>query len=163
MYWKNITALKELLKQGELPQKMQMWYLLITIGLYALFGELSTYFTSNSNPDYLDYIGSISYILILAFSIIYSYIANGKESGKYFTQRYISISFVVTFRYVVLIFIPLVLSIVIVSAIMEEIYGVNFFDTYIDIISLSLDTVLELIMMISIIKHIKDIADETSV
>ena len=162
MYWKNINALKELLMHGELPQKMQMWYLLVTFALYEIFMELGTYVQEESNPAYLDYIVSVVSVLLVILTIVYSYVVNGKERGRYLMQRYISINFVVGFRYMFLIFITILIVIVAVSIILENIYSIDFFDKYIDIVFFIGTIALEITIMLSTIKHIKDVAENFS-
>ncbi len=155
MYWKNINALKKVLIQGELPQKMQFWYVLVTFLIYEVFLEIASYIPSD-DTSYLDYLSSIITVLMAILSVVFSYKANGSDNGKYFMQRYISINFVVSFRYGILIFFPIFILLIIGSAIVSMIYNIELFDKVIIFIFIA---VLDFVVMYYTIKHVKDVAE----
>ena len=107
MYFLNANKLKQSLLNEPLTQKEAFKYLIALIILI----NISPLLPSEKNSEWHHLIFVLQTIITI-IGTYYSFIANNKNDGQYFLQRYLSLSFVLYVRYgllCILFFIPIVL------------------------------------------------------
>lgn len=104
MYFWNIDALKRQLAHGGLSEKQTYGYMLAYLVCSVAAVEMMRYFPERE-PNAWTYFGSMMNLLIPVVGTMMAFRANGGESGVQFLSRYMSISFVVTLRFLARIFI----------------------------------------------------------
>lgn len=104
MYFWKIDNLKNDLKNGPLTENESFKYLLATVIIYNLgmlnFGEnnqWNLYFNATTG-------------LISILGTVYIYICNGGKNGQNFIQRYLSLAFVLSIRWLAIVLIPISIS-----------------------------------------------------
>ncbi len=100
MYIWNIEGLKKQIVEGELSQSHRFFYLLLFVALTTALMEMSSY-VPTENPGFSDYFGSLAYVFIVSVFTLGAYRVNGGSKGSEFTDKYLSIGFVVGFRFFV--------------------------------------------------------------
>ncbi len=145
MYFWKIENLKSDLGNGVLPITEQFKYLLAHAGLYGL---ATIPFPTNNFFDMLN--GAIM-TLIMLIGTYYIYRCNGAAAGQYLLDRYISLSFVVSVRFVVLIVIPSVFCYMTIYQVIAELPEQT---TWPDVVFMTLVT---LIFYYLLGKHIRDV------
>ena len=103
--WK-IERLKDDIKSGSFSEKERFLYGLIYFTLIALFIEASYMFPAEPYHDW-DYVLSFMNILVMFFGCMFAYRSNGGHKGTDFLGRFLSISIVVTIRFLLLL-IPII-------------------------------------------------------
>ncbi|USH04542.1 hypothetical protein K6Q96_22730 [Grimontia kaedaensis] len=97
MYFWNIEALKNNIKQGVFSEKDRFSYVLIYIVL-GLFGtSFGAYFPMESS-NLWDKVDDFGLLVITIVGTFFAYKANGGDKGTDFLGRYFSINFVVSLR-----------------------------------------------------------------
>ena len=105
-FWK-IGELMDVLASEGLNQKSSFGYMLISVVLMQVIFETLIIWPSEPGSDSI--VISIFNILIVASGTYYCYFCNGKEVGKQFIERYLSLSLVVTIRQLVFMALPVLL------------------------------------------------------
>jgi len=109
MYFWNIDALLEDIKQGNFTDKEVIPYIILTLFLYNLGFELVYRFPmEESNYNLWDTIDAILSVVIPIAGTLYAYKMNGGAAGKDFANKYFSIGFVLGVRFWVYFVIPIV-------------------------------------------------------
>lgn len=103
--WK-IERLKEDIKSGSFSEKDRFLYAIICFTTFALVSEASYMLPAEQYQGW-DYIFSLMSILITFLGCLFAYKSNGGHKGTDFLGRFLSISFVVTIRFLVLL-IPII-------------------------------------------------------
>jgi len=98
MYFWDIESLKHDLVNGNLNQISDLKYLVATIGVLAL-GCLP-YEATNS----LDYYYVFINIALFVMGTVFCFHANGGETGAEFLRKYLSISWLITIKFVAVLF-----------------------------------------------------------
>lgn len=100
MYFWNIEKLKKTLQKGPLTEAEAFKYLFVTTIAWCMgyiqFGEYNIF----------DVYFSLILVVLEILGLIYAYKCNGGAKGKNFLQIYISIAWVVSIRWIVLVMIP---------------------------------------------------------
>jgi len=102
MYFWKIEKLKQDLLENGLSQGALFKYIFIYVFLSALSYELTYYFVSEESTR-LDYIQSAINMGLVGFATYFCYVANGGSNGTDFAERFFSIGFVVSIRFIVLL------------------------------------------------------------
>ena len=105
MYFWNIKALKSDLKKKKFSETNAFAYALAGTILISLALVLSLI----QIPNQYDIYDSINQAIIAIIGLIYLFKCNGGAKGKNFLSNYISISWVCTIRFLVMIFIPAII------------------------------------------------------
>ena len=108
MYFWNIEALKEEIRGGHFSDKEAIPYIVLTLFLYTLVSELVYYFPAQDTYNIWDGIDSFLIIVIPLFGIIYAYKKNGGGEGREFANKFFSIGFVLTIRFLVYFIVPMI-------------------------------------------------------
>ena len=146
MYFWNINALKNDIKENNFKDKEAFPYILFTIVFYLILIEMMSfdcYYIENIWDKILIGID----IIIPIVGMIYAYKQNGGENGVDFANKYFSISFVMTIRFFVYI-IPLMILLIFLGY--ESVST-----TSIEVVFLA---VVQILFYFYIVKHIKDVA-----
>jgi len=98
MYFWDIESLKHDLVNGNLNQISDLKYLVATVGVLAL-GCLP-YEATNS----LDYYFAFINIALIAMGTVFCFHANAGDSGVEFLRKYLSISWILTIKFVAVLF-----------------------------------------------------------
>jgi hypothetical protein len=98
MFWWNISALKDLLVRGPLPQPMAIRYLTVFVACSCL----ATF--PGSTPGDWDLVNFASNVGIGLIGTVASYFRNGGAGGAHLLDRYLSLGFVVVLRLFPLMF-----------------------------------------------------------
>lgn len=151
MYFWKIKKLNEQLITGALKESEKFKYLMASTIMYML--SMIRYGTAN---DYDTYSG-VAYLIIGVMGLWYVYKCNGGEKGTLFLERYLSLSWVLSIRLIVLVLIPLL----VISIIVEEVYlgGMSEETTLIDT---TLIQVFTIIYIFWLAKHIKYVANNSN-
>ena len=115
MYFWNINKLKEDLKEQPLPESESFKYLLassIVLGLVMV-----PLFETNK----YDVIGALLDTVVLVFGVLYIFRCNGAANGEHLLQRYFSLGWVVSIRWLVLAVIPVFVAYFVVMEIVGEV------------------------------------------
>lgn len=115
MYFYDITALKERLATGPLPERESLPYLVVFVTLCSIVMYLPL--PPENAWDYFEVAFSI---VVSIVGTIYLYRANGGEKGRDFIHRYIVLGWVVAVR-----FISLFIPVAIVLSIAGTVIGVS--------------------------------------
>ncbi len=102
MYWWKIEELKGILAKGELSQRVLFIYIFLYVVLSEIAMEFSSYMPYEDVNSY-DYSQSISYLVIVIFGTYIAYRVNNGNEGIQFAERYFSIGWVVTIRFIPLL------------------------------------------------------------
>jgi hypothetical protein len=102
MYFWKIEHLKDDIRKGKLNEKERFKYAIVTFSLIALSME-GMYWMGVQNSNIWDVVYSIANISIQFLGILFAYKANNGAKGADFLGKYLSISFVTTMRFLVLI------------------------------------------------------------
>jgi len=108
MYYWNLKQLKQKLAQGPLPTAEQFDYLLGTTLLYCI-GAIP-FFNNNG----LDFAMWAINTLVMCLGTGYFYYCNGAESGQDLLNRFLSLNWVFGLRFLVLIAIPTMLTLILI-------------------------------------------------
>src|SRR5688572_24760682 len=100
MYFWKINDLKRLIVERGLSEAQAFYYLLLFVGLSAASIELITYFPA-TDPSAWNYLDSILNLVIPIAGTVAAYRANRGAAGKNFAAKYLSISFVISIRFLV--------------------------------------------------------------
>lgn len=114
MYFWNIKKLSEELKAGTLSAGAQFWYMFLSTLILAFVFYVYPYIQQEEFYDDYDVMLDASSGSMMILSTIVAYWANNGRNGKDFILRLMSISWVLSVRWLVLIMIP---TIIIVSLI----------------------------------------------
>lgn len=112
MYFWNIKALTEDIRQGDFSDKDVISYIVLSLLLYSISFEALNFFpVENQNYNFWDIMDSFLSIFVPVIGTLYAYKMNGGRLGKDFANKYFSIGFVVGVRFFVyfLIFMPLLI------------------------------------------------------
>jgi len=101
MYFWNIDALIEDIKQGNFTDKEVLPYIILTLFLYNLGFELVYRFPAEESYNLWDTIDAILSVVIPIAGTLYAYKMNGGAAGKDFANKYFSIGFVLGVRFLV--------------------------------------------------------------
>ncbi len=112
MYFWNIEALKDEIREGHFTDKQAIPYIVLTTFLYTLGMELVYYFPAQDSHNIWDVIDSILSIVIPLFAIMYAYKKNGGGEGRDFANKFFSIGFVLSIRFLVYSIVLLIVMIV---------------------------------------------------
>jgi hypothetical protein len=150
MYIWKIEKLKEELVAGDMPERETFKYLVASSALYAL--AMIQY----SNPNSLDTWSGVTAGIVTLMGLFFIYRCNGGDSGRDFLIRYLSISWVVFVRMIVLFMIPAL----IVIFTLQELYmgGIPEETTNIELIYM---TVIEIVFVLWVAKHVNRVARES--
>jgi hypothetical protein len=154
MYFWNINKLKQQLIETGLTEQQLFYYILIVLAAEVICNELITYLPY-TEPNSWSCIESALNILIPILGTIAAFRANGGDSGIKFVERYFSIGFVVSIRFLVLL-IPLMALLIGSSGV---IYG--FKDNLPDLpnsIEVIISSSWYAAVYMRIVKHIGDVA-----
>lgn len=108
MYFWKVEKLKQDLINNGLSQEVLFKYIFISLFLSALSFELTYNFVSEESSK-IDYIQSALNMALVSFATYFCYVANGRNSGTDFAERFFSIGFVVSLRFIVLL-IPIMVA-----------------------------------------------------
>jgi len=151
VYFWNIEALKNDIREGSLSENDRFIYFIIYLFFSAIGLELIMY-TPIENANIWDYVDSLLNILIVIVGTVFAYKANGSSSGNDFLGKYFSISFVVSIRFLIYL-VPLMgLLIVCYEYVLSD--SEVLATTYIDVIPF---IVWSSLLYWNICKHIKQI------
>lgn len=100
MYFWKINDLKIILASDKLSQRTLFGYILITFLLYQIVVESMLVWPAEQEESGDIYVAILN-IMIVGFGIYFCYLSNGKGNGKYFAERFFSLSFVVSIRLIV--------------------------------------------------------------
>ena len=107
MYFWDINGLKEEIINNEISEKSVFLYIFIYF-LYPQISFLYRYYRNYGNEVGLGLYGDLLFYsiiaIIVAIGIYYAYYCNGKNEGERFAVKFISLNWVVTIRYFVIIF-----------------------------------------------------------
>jgi hypothetical protein len=142
MYFWNINKLKQQLIETGLTERQLFYYILIAVAFEAISYEMTTYLPY-TEPNSWSYVESVFNILIPIIGSIAAFRANGGDSGIKFVERYFSIGFVVSIRFLILL-IPLI--------------GLVDWPDYPNSIDVITFSSLYVAMYARIVKHIADVA-----
>jgi hypothetical protein len=147
MYVWKINRLNEQLMSGELSEVEKFKYLIANTIIYSL--AMIQYYA----PNAIDTWSGFLYGIIALVGVVIIYYCNGGSSGKHLLQRYLSISWVVLVRMLVLLMLPTMIALFAI----QEIYlgGVPDETTYID---MAYTTALEVIYVLWVAKHVNKVA-----
>ena len=156
MYFWKIEDLKKDIEEGRLTEKDRFIYLFISIIMSSIMLELTSWATLASwatEATYTygmsNYIDSLLSILIPSFGVFLAFKANGGLNGADFLGKYLSISFVVGVRFILIGIIPIIVVLIL--------YGYFFGREDIDILSIILIYPWYIVMYKTIISHIRNI------
>ena len=155
MYFIKLTELKRDLIQDKLGQSGLLKYLLVYVVLTSLIMELGYYFPYEDSSK-LDHLSSFLTVTFVAVGTYLAYLANGGASGQQFAERYFSIGFVVSIRFLIFL-IPI--TFIIVMLMTNSPTAENNETTWYEFIAL---TAWEALLYWRIIYHINDVAKKTS-
>lgn len=110
MYFWKIEKLKEDIKNNRFNEKDRFLYGTINVVLWAVGMEVMARLPIES-PNIWDTINSLGNIIIPLVGTILVYKANGGANGKDFLGRYVSIGFVVSIRFLVIL-VPMLISLI---------------------------------------------------
>ena len=119
MYFWNIDRLKQDLIENGLSQGALFKYIFVYVFLSALSYELTYNFLSEETTN-IDYIQSALNIALTVFGTYFCYVANGENNGADFAERFFSIGFVISIRFIVLL-VPIIIVMVFLSWDSEDI------------------------------------------
>ncbi|MDH5681086.1 MAG: hypothetical protein OEZ36_05845 [Spirochaetota bacterium] len=119
MYWFNVKALAEDLKNETLSEKEKVKYFFVYFLFVTLALALSNLETEDKIPDVLRYTSLILEPIIAIVGLILCYIENKSRDNKDFIVRFISLSWPISIR-LLLVFIPWFIVLSIVYAIMTS-------------------------------------------
>jgi len=109
VYFWNIHALKEDIKNGKLSQDTKIFpYFMMYIFLTTVAIEVTPLFPQE-NLNNCDILMAILNILITILGTFYLYRSNGGANGEDFLIKYFSIIFVITIRYLIYLLLPLMI------------------------------------------------------
>ena len=109
MYFWNINALKEDIKQGDFTDKQVISYIVLSLFLYSIGLEFVYRFPiEESSYNLWDGIDSILSIVVPIAGTLYAYRMNGGAAGKDFANKYFSIGFVLGVRFLVYLVIMMI-------------------------------------------------------
>ncbi|MGH1472551.1 MAG: hypothetical protein ACRBCS_15305 [Cellvibrionaceae bacterium] len=108
MYFWKIEKLKQDLIENGLSQSALFKYIFIYVFLSALSYELTYNFVSEESTN-IDYIQSALNMALVGFATYFCYVANGGNNGADFAERFFSIGFVVSIRFIVLL-VPIMIA-----------------------------------------------------
>jgi hypothetical protein len=156
MYFLNIDALAQKLKDGSLTQSQRMKYLLVTVIVYAIVTEISFLFAEPVTN--LQIIQSVLIVGSTVGGTYYCYLVNRNGDNRDFIDRFICIGWVASVRVIILFFIAYFIYILAGYAFAGEAFE-QFLETtsYTDV-SFTLAMCLYCYWLIA--KHIKRIAYE---
>ena len=141
MYFWNIEKLKEDLKKQTVTEGELFKYLFATVVVYCL-GFMMPY-----TADIWYKLSILLMTVITASGLYYLYKCNGGKNGKNFLEKYISLGWVVSVRWAVLVALPvMVVCLIILEAIGPSMYVAEGF--FFDLVYISYFWMLG--------KHIKD-------
>ncbi len=124
MYFWKISDLKEELIKNGLSQKSMFIYILLYMLLAQFFVEISYIFPSEEAATTTDYIQMIFDLAAVGIGTYLCFYANGSDNGQQFSERYFSIGFVVSLRFMVLLF-PIIAVFGFVAGILSETSGMD--------------------------------------
>ena len=102
MYFWNIESLKSDIIKGKLTDRAVVPYVVVYVGLNSVVMEFAGYFPYEE-PNQWDYILSAVAIMTTILGTVFTYYANGGNTGKNFTAKYFAILFVMAIRFSVLL------------------------------------------------------------
>jgi uncharacterized membrane protein len=146
MYFWNIKALKNDIKENNFKDKEAFPYILMTIGFYLVAIEMMT-FDIYYLENIWDKILIVIDILVPIVGMIYAYKKNGGEDGVNFANNYFAISFVMTIKFLLYI-IPMIILLVFLG----------YESTSTTAIEVMVLTGVQILLYFYIVKHIKDVA-----
>ena len=118
MYFIDIKGLKKDIVEKKFEEKDRFIYILLYIGLSALFMELLTSLPNDEVLTSYDYASSVIYVLLTFVGTYFIYKANGGNEGEDFAGKYFSITWVMSWR-VILISIPMLIVFFFISSFQE--------------------------------------------
>lgn len=116
MYLWNIKKLKEELIARPLPEVESLKYLIANTILYFA----SILFFALIETNIWDIYSIASHFIILSVAIIYFYRCNGGKSGNNFLQNFFSLSWVVSIRLTIMVFIPFLILVYVLFGLTEQ-------------------------------------------
>ncbi|MFZ6760721.1 hypothetical protein ACO0K9_26235 [Undibacterium sp. Ji50W] len=155
MYFWKIDALKRHLAHGSLSEKQMYGYMMAYLVFSATAVEMMRYLPEKE-PNAWTYYGSMMNLLIPVVGTMMAFRANGGESGVQFLQRYMSISLVVTIRYMAMILmigLPLAVLLIAIAILMTD-FKNNFAGSPLEIVS----SCAYALLYFFIVKHIREVA-----
>ena len=99
IFW-DVEELKKQIRIGALTEWNCFKYLLLFLTINALGLELICYFPVEES-NYWDYAASVLNVLVVFFGTIFAFHANGGKNGEKFLEKYLSIGFVISIRFLV--------------------------------------------------------------
>jgi hypothetical protein len=159
MYFWNITKLKQQLIENGLTEKQLLYYILIFIALSLIGIEIEGYFPY-TEPNIWQYVGSALNVFIPIIGTTAAFRGNGGNAGIKFAERYFSISFVVSIRFLALSM-PLMLLMMGYWSFAYGLDGDKWPDSP-DFFEVIIAFIFYVAMYARIVKHIADVAKATS-
>lgn len=150
----NVNKLKENLISDGLSQKLCFYYIFIFVALTEIIMELSSYLPNDLDHNNYDYISSVMYLFVAILGTYLTYVANNKDKGKQFAERFFSLGLVIAIRFILIIIILAVLYELLNSSVVseDEVPATNLTDL-IFVVSISTAYYWRLIV------HIKDVSN----
>lgn len=155
MYLWNIHALKESIRSNGLTERAKFVYLLIWIVLFPLLGQIA--FISGAQwawttPEIISFAAVWAIFLIGMFV---AYLWNGGSKGSGFVNKFTSIGFVVSIRFLPLFIVAIIASALISIGVYDlSVDGSDFRMTWIDVVTMS---VVSAWYMWRIAVHVRDV------
>jgi hypothetical protein len=135
MYFINIKKLKQDIIEDKFTQKDRFLYAFIWIILNEIIMISPDFYPSiYMDVTYLDKIVDLINIVIIALGTFIMYKYNGANKGKDFVDRYFAITFVISFRVLLLVVIFMMFTIGVLYAFLPFINNIANIDKYIDYI-----------------------------
>jgi hypothetical protein len=102
MYWWHIEPIKQQFASGGPSEPEKLKYLILTLALYVVFGELG-YLAAEADPEakvsLTDWVSSTAYLLATIVGIYYCYRRNAAGDGRQFVERFICVGWPVSIRF----------------------------------------------------------------
>ncbi|XXY46658.1 hypothetical protein WME91_42320 [Sorangium sp. So ce269] len=115
IFW-NIKALRAALAHGTLPERARFIYLLTSVSVAVAVPEIP----APSRPkNAWDWLWSGIAIASTVLGMIWAYHLNGGSHGRHFLERYVSLSWVYTLRFTVIVMLPVLMLAYIATALLE--------------------------------------------
>jgi hypothetical protein len=162
VYFWNINKLKQQLIETGLTEKQLFYYLLIFIAVMIIGLEAPAFEPYESN--FWGKCEAISSIVTTIVGTITAFHVNGGDSGVKFAERYFSIGFVISIRFIIFL-IPMI-PVAIISYYLTFVLQYGWIEPNVDVMfpdsenvtEFVLISIWEILLYVRIVKHIGDVA-----
>lgn len=158
MYFWNVTALADDLREGRTTQREKMMYLLAFVALLAALGEVSSYTCVREQVTSLRILQSLVFMALNIFGVIFCHGANRRGDNVDFITRFICISWPITMRLLAVTTVLLILHMAVYFYLFRAVVLTPGFDLF-DFVVLCLFSA---VYYLWVGKHIRDIASRES-